>query len=35
LPRKAISLDASTLQTARMNMHLQDELRHQQRVAGR
>lgn len=33
LQRKAISLDASTLQTARMNLQMQDELHKQRRVA--
>ena len=33
LQRKAISVDAGTLQTARMNLQMQDELHKQRRVA--
>lgn len=35
LRRRSVGLDASTLQAARVNMQMQDQLRHQQRVAGR
>jgi hypothetical protein len=35
LKRKAIGLDASTLQTARMNLQMQDEMRRQRAVASR
>lgn len=35
LQRKVVGLDASTLQTARMNLQIQDELRRQHRLASR
>jgi hypothetical protein len=34
LQRKAIGVDAGTLQTARMNLQMQDEMHKQRRVAG-
>jgi len=34
LVRKVIGIDAGTLQTARMNLQMQDEMRKQHRVAG-
>lgn len=34
LVRKAIGIDAGTLQTARMNLQMQDEMHKQRRVAG-
>jgi hypothetical protein len=35
LRRKAIGVDAGTLQTARMNLQMQDELRKQRSIATR
>jgi len=35
LQRRQVGLDASTLQAARMNLQMQDEIRHQRAVASR